>query len=338
MKNFYIWTIGCQYNVHDGTVLNYILKKLGFNETDPAEADFIIILACSVRQTAIDRVFGRIKHWRDKKIILTACVLPQDRKKFAKLNIKFWDIKDTAGLAKILDVKVKNKIDQFKKEGAKFSNYVPIMVGCNNFCSYCAVPFTRGREFSIPFNTVLNNVKNLVKKGEKEIMLLGQNVNSYKYGFAKLLEKLNALPGNFKVSFTSNHPKDMTDDIIEAVATLPKIKKEIHLPLQSGSDKILRLMNRPYTAKKYLKIIDKIHKASPKIKITTDAIVGFPTETKKDFQKTIDVFKKVRFSQAYIGKYSPRPGTAAAKMKDGISWQEKQRRWHILNKLINIDK
>ena len=166
-------------------------------------------------------------------------------------------------------------------------------------------------------------------------MLLGQNVNSYKYDFVKLLKTLNNLDGDFIISFTSNHPKDMSREIIEAVSILPKIKKEIHLPLQSGSNKILKAMNRPYTIDKYLKIVDMINAIDPNIKITTDVIVGFPGETEQDFQKTVEVFERVKYHQAYINKYSPRAGTAAFALGDPIPWKEKQRRWHILNKCLD---
>ena len=345
MEKFHVWMIGCQYNEHDAIRVSHMLKKLGFSESSAEEADFIIILACSVRQTAIDRIFGKLKHWPDKRVIITACVLPADRKRFAQRGVLFWDIQKPKELAKILEIKKTAQIKKFIEEGNNLSNYVPIMIGCNNFCTYCAVPYTRGREVSVPFNIIINQVKILITNKVREITLLGQNVNSYKYGFAKLLKTINNLPGSFLISFTSNHPKDMTDDIIEAVATLPKIKKEIHLPLQSGSNKILKLMNRPYTAEEYLRLVESIKLVgSPKakgwrgqderIKITTDVIVGLPGETEEDFQKTVEVFKKIKFSLAYINKYSPRSGTAAYKLGDPISWAEKQRRWHELNSLI----
>jgi tRNA-2-methylthio-N6-dimethylallyladenosine synthase len=180
---------------------------------------------------------------------------------------------------------------------------------------------------------VISDVKSLISAGHKDITLLGQNVNSYEYGFSKLLKDLNDLEGEFEISFTSNHPKDMTDDIIKAVANLPKVKREIHLPLQSGSNKVLQSMNRPYTIKQYLDIVKKIKKAG-KIDITTDVIVGYPTETEEDFEETVEIFKKIKFKQAYINKYSPRAGTAAYKLGDPIAWSEKQRRWRILNDLI----
>jgi tRNA-2-methylthio-N6-dimethylallyladenosine synthase len=160
-------------------------------------------------------------------------------------------------------------------------------------------------------------------------------VNSYKYGFAKLLKKINDLPGDFEISFMSNHPKDMTNDVIEAIAILPKVKKEIHLPLQSGSDKVLKDMNRPYTARQYLIIVENLKFKIQNLKITTDIIVGFPGETEDDFQQTVKVCKKVGYSLAYVNKYSPRKGTASSKLVDAISWTEKQRRWKILDELIN---
>ncbi|MFA7244078.1 MAG: MiaB/RimO family radical SAM methylthiotransferase [Patescibacteria group bacterium] len=377
---YYLWIIGCQYNEWDGARVKYFLDQLDFLETKkPADAEIVIILACSVRQTAIDRIFGRIKNWKDKKILVGGCILDSDKKKFTSRGIKLFDSSSFESLAKLLpkDVGPSSNltIQKFNPSTAlgagNTSNYVPIMIGCNNFCSYCAVPYTRGREKSRPYEDVILDVKALIHRGESEIMLLGQNVNSYKINqktkpqggpfgiksdaaessraesrdlnsklksksdFAILLEDLNDLPGNFIISFMSNHPKDMAGDIIEAVAILPKVKKEIHLPLQSGSDKILKAMNRPYTKSQYLKIIDKIRKANSDIKITTDVIVGFPGETEKDFEETIEVFKKVNFSLAYVNKYSPRSGTAAYKLGDPVLWSEKQRRWRILNDLVN---
>ncbi|OQB06414.1 MAG: (Dimethylallyl)adenosine tRNA methylthiotransferase MiaB [bacterium ADurb.Bin212] len=355
---YYLWTIGCQYNEWDSARLGYLLQKLGLIESKQEDADIIIVLACSVRQTAIDRIFGKIKSWPDKKVLISGCVLEKDRAKFAAKNIEIFESGDIKHLFEILSEHFDNRFEHFKlsefysllSEQNTQSMYIPITIGCNNFCSYCAVPYTRGREKSRAMDEVVNDAKTLIKKGQKEIMLLGQNVNSYNAGrnesgiinggktksdFALLLEKLNDLPGDFKISFTSNHPKDMTDDIIEAVARLPKVIKQIHLPLQSGSDKILKAMNRPYTKKQYLDIVNKIKTAEVPIKITTDVIVGFPGETEKDFQETVEVFKKVGYSIAYVNKYSPRAGTAAHKLGDPIAWSEKKRRWKILDEIAN---
>jgi len=317
-----------------------MLRKLGLIEENEKNADLMIIIACAVRQTAVDRIFGKIKNWQDKKIITTGCVLQSDKKRFAAKGVDFWDIEKPEELIKILNPKKLKEAQKWMKEGSKLSSSVPIMFGCNNFCSYCATPYTRGRERSRDFEQIINEVKGLIKNGKKEILLLGQNVNSYKdpetgKGFEELLKILNSLDGDFIIAFTSNHPKDMSDGIINAVTTLPKIKKEIHLPLQSGSDRILKAMNRPYSAKQYLDIVNKIRKASPKIAITTDVIVGFPGETEADFQKTADIFNKVGYKMAYINKYSPRVGTVAFRFKDPIPWREKQRRWHILDKILS---
>lgn len=347
MKKFYLWIIGCQQNEYEGKRLKFALEQSGLISSKPDDADFIIIVACAVRQTAVDRILGKIKHWQDKKIIVTGCVVSQDIIKLQKKNVAICLDTDYLCLAKHIGLKNSKKFLGNIELGKTKSSFVPIMFGCNNFCSYCAVPYTRGRERSRDFTEIVKEVKSLIDQGQKEIMLLGQNVNSYKISqksktksqnskisdFTFLLQTLNDLDGDFVISFISNHPKDMTDDIIEAVANLPKIKKEIHLPVQSGSDKILKLMNRPYTIKQYLKIVEKIRKAKPEIKITTDVIVGFPGETEKDFLATVAVFKQVKFFIAYINKYSPRAGTVAYKLGDPIPWAEKQRRWHILDKL-----
>ena len=235
------------------------------------------------------------------------------------------------------DLKRSTQISINKKtiEQSSDSSYVPIMTGCNNFCAYCIVPYTRGREKSRPASEIIKEVSELLKSGKKQIILLGQNVNSYEFGFAKLLKKINDLPGNFEISFMSNHPKDMKTDVINAIAALPKVNKEIHLPLQAGSDKILKAMNRPYAAEEYLRLVESLKLKVPKVKLTTDIIVGFPGETEEDFQQTVEVCKKVGYSLAYVNKYSPRQGTAAFKLGDPISWSEKQRRWKILDELIN---
>lgn len=343
LKKYYIFVIGCQQNEHDGVKLSHALNKLGFTESTEQDADIIFVIACAVRQTAVDRIFGKIKVWgKNKKIILTGCVLDSDKNKLAKIGVDFFNLENPKKLESVLNINSKEFAKYFG-EGSIFSSSVPIMFGCDNFCSYCATPYTKGRERSRNIKDISNDVTKLVKKGEKNILLLGQNVNSYKSNessknksdFALLLEHLNSIPGDFEVSFISNHPKDMTDDIIQAVADLPKIKKEIHLPVQSGSNKILKAMNRPYTREKYLEIIAKIKKANPNIEITTDVIVGFPGETEKDFQDTVDIFNKVGYKMAYINKYSPRFGTAAYKLGDPIPWKEKQRRWHELDRVLS---
>ena len=342
-----LFILGCQYNEWDGARLRYFLDANGLNETSEKEADLIVVVACSVRQTAIDRIFGKLKNWKSKKVVVTGCVLKNDVKKFEERDVTVTKPGDFKDLSNYLKKECRMQSTKLDIQSSK-SKYVPIMTGCNNFCSYCAVPYTRGRETSRPIDEVIDDVKKLISVRHSNIMLLGQNVNSFKTGkqntvnskprksdFTELLEKINDLDGDFEIAFTSNHPKDLTGDIIKAVSTLSKIKKEIHLPLQSGSDKILKAMNRPYTKKQYLDIVDKIRSIDKEIEITTDVIVGFPKESGKDFEKTVKVFKKVQFRQAYVNKYSPRFGTKAYKLGDPIKWSEKQHRWRILNDIAN---
>lgn len=328
---FFIETIGCQQNEYDASRLVIFLKSAGFVEATVKEAEIIFILACSVRQTAVDRIFGRIRNWQkeNKEIYITACITDDDKKKLAEKGVIYFS--NFEALKTLLVLPKTNNVRKISGD----TGYVPIMSGCDNFCSYCIVPYLRGREKSRPAGEIITEVKKLIQSGKKEIVLLGQNVNSYKFGFAKLLKILNDLPGKFQIGFLTNHPKDMTPNIIEIVTTLPKIKKEIHLPLQSGSNKILKLMNRPYIAEEYLRLVRSLKLKVKNLKLSTDIIVGFPGETEEDFQETMKVCKKVKFDLAYINKYSPRKGTAAFKLGDPISWKEKQRRWRVLNELIN---
>ncbi len=349
MNKYFIKIFGCQYNEWDAERIRFMLNQLGLIETtDEKSADLFFVLACAVRKSAIDRAFGKIKNWKDKKIIVTGCVLDADKERLLKKNVHIWDSNDPESLRNTLEIETKLSVRNLLDGGNANSAYLPIMTGCNNFCAYCAVPYTKGREKSRPIEEIIADFKKILASGKKEIMLLGQNVNSYtssrkfgagskecKNGFAVLLKELNKIDGDFEIRFTSNHPKDMSDEIIAAVRVLDKIKKEIHLPLQSGSDKILKAMNRPYTKAQYLNIIDKIKKEIPDIKISTDTIIGFPGETEEDFQETVDVLKKVDFFQAFNNKYSPREGTAAWKLGDPIPWQEKERRWRILNEISN---
>lgn len=300
----------------------------------PKSANLIVINACSVRQSAIDRVYGRIRElsaqgrpasgWKNKKIILAGCVLEVDKRKLKDKIDEFWHPDEYFDLVPI-------------GSGSNVA-YIPIMTGCNNFCTYCAVPYTRGRERSRPAKNIIKDVKNALKNKIKEIWLLGQNVNSYKYDFLKLLKTINDIAGDFKIHFMSSHPKDFSDELIKTIAECKKVSREIHLPAQSGDNMILKKMNRKYTVGRYKKLIKKIRKAVPDIKISTDIIVGFPSETEKQFQNTVKLFKELKFSKAYIGKYSPRPGTPAAKMKDDVSIKEKKRRWKILNEIANPKK
>jgi len=239
-----------------------------------------------------------------------------------------------------------NHLKHFPFLNSQFSALVPIMTGCDHFCAYCAVPYTRGKEYSRPINEITCEVKNLVKRDAKEIILLGQNVNRYgknsklktqnsKESFVELLKKLIKIPGDFKIKFISPNPWDFPDELIKLVAKEPKLSKEIHLPVQSGDDIILKKMNRPYTAKQYLKLIENLKLKIENLYLSTDIIVGFPGETKKAFLNTVKLSKKAKFDKAYIAQYSPRPGTRAAKLKDDVSREEKKQRWLKLEELIN---
>jgi len=325
-------------NVSDSERLTQKLEDLGLKSAPEKEADLIIVNACSVRQKAVDRIWGKIKIWQEvqKKIYLTGCVLPEDQKKFIAKGIKIFQIKK---LGKLL-----------KKTSTKgWVALVPIMTGCDNFCTYCVVPFTRGREISRPMKDILKDARDALDSGSKEILLLGQNVNSYckhssayNSGFTSLLEEIDKLPGNFQFNFLSSNPHDFSDKLIEALARLKKWPRELHLPLQSGDDEILRRMNRRYTSAQYLNLVKnlklKIENLSADrqdLKLSTDIIVGFPGETKKQFENTVKLCRKIGFEKAYLAQYSPRPGTAAFKLKDNVPPKEKKRRWQILNNLIN---
>jgi len=327
---YFIWPLGCQMNKSDAERIESILKKLKYQKTlNDKEADLIVVIACSIRQSAVDRIYGKFKWWQKKQkkgeliTVLTGCVLEKDLKKFKPKFDYIFDIKD-----------LKQFLNLEPIYNSKFQAAVPIITGCNNFCTYCAVPYTRGREKSRPYNDIIKEVKKLIKKNYKEITLLGENVNSYKYNFPKLLEEIAKMPGDFWLRFTAPHPKDFSDELIKIIAQYPKICKQINLPVQSGNDAILKKMNRPYTIKQYLDLVARIKKAIPNISLSTDCIVGFPGETKKQFQDSCKLFKKVKFNMAFIAQYSIRPGTPAAKMEQTVNHEEKKRRDIKLTKIL----
>jgi len=344
---YFIFTLGCQMNFADSQRIATILESLGYKSASEYEADLIIINACSVRQKAVDRIWGGIKKWQksQKKIIITGCVLPADKVKFAQKRIYFFNIRNLSNLKNILNkpsnilqnigVSSKNYFNILPKQDGIKIVYVPIMTGCDNFCSYCAVPLTRGREKSRPVKDVISDVNSALKNEFKEILLLGQNVNSYKFDFSRLLKNIDNLPGEFKFNFISSNPHDMSDKLIKTFAQLKKWPHELHLPLQSGDDKILKKMNRKYNSKQYLALISKLKSQISKLRLTTDIIVGFPGETKEQFNNTVKLCQKIKFKKAYISQYSPRPGTHAAKLDDNIPALEKKRRWVTLDELIN---
>ncbi|MFC1612750.1 MiaB/RimO family radical SAM methylthiotransferase [Patescibacteria group bacterium] len=430
MQNYYITTYGCQMNKSDSERIATVLENVGYKVCSKEEdADLIVVVSCSVRQTAVDRIYGRgVKYKKlekenpNLKTILTGCLLDEDKKKLADKFDVICDIREIEKISDLIkckkiviprltrdpeftkfclnnwippvstipsrtrrseaesslgghqvpclpclpdrqaagrrnDKKVidcvfrqsepidsihnKKKLDYSylsipPKHSSLFKAYIPIMTGCNNFCSYCVVPYTRGREYSRPADEILNEARQLIQNGYKEITLIGQNVNSYngKINFPSLLREINFIPGDFWIRFATSHPKDMSDELITTISECEKITPYIHLPIQSGSDKILKAMNRKYTKNHYLNLIKKIKSKIPNVMLSTDIIVGFPNETEADFNETVDVFKKVKYSMAYIAKYSTRKGTVAGSLADNVTQEEKARRENVLTDIL----
>ena len=350
MKKYYIITFGCQINKSDSERIATILEKKGYKTTININlADLIVVNMCSVRQSAVDRVYGKIRDFAKLKAknsklktVLAGCILKKDKIKFRKKFDEIWENKN------YFRAKRGNKV--LVKRGSYFNNppkckskslaFIPISNGCSNFCTYCVVPYTRGYLFCHDHKSVLKEVKNAISNGAREIWLLGQNVNDYHsptdslINFPKLLKMVNDIPGDFVIRFMSPHPKNFSDELIEVMAKSKKIARYLNLPVQSGDNQILKKMNRPYTVQQYKNLVKKIRKRIPDINLSTDVIVGFPGETKKQFQNTAKLFKEIKFNIAYISKYSPRPGTVAFKLKDSVPFKEKQRRWKILNDII----
>lgn len=360
MKKYFIKTFGCQMNHSDSERIAGFLEAQKINPVkDIKSADLVVFNTCGVRQMAEDRVYGQIHNLRVKsqkpkvKIVLTGCLAHRkdvQRRLKNKVDL-FADIKYfQKEINKILAIEnrtTNNELDYFlikPKYNSKYTARIPVMTGCNNFCSYCVVPYARGREVSRPEEEIIKEIKKLVKTGYKEIILLGQNVNSYQgakgNNFSQLLKKINNIPGNFWISFVSNHPKDFSDELIKTATKLEKVCEYIHLPIQAGDDKILEKMNRKYTQKQYLKLVKKIRKSFEKNKprrlysLTSDIIVGFPGETRKQFKESAKIMIKGKYDMVYFGQFSPRPETAAWKMKDSISREEKSRREQLLNEIL----
>ena len=326
-------------NKSDSERIATVLESRGYEPASKInEADLIVVNMCSVRQSAVDRVYGlipkfqKLKTKNEKlKTILTGCIVKEDKRKFAE------------GFDQIL--RFKDLLKYQPKYQDKSVAFVPISNGCNNACVYCVVPFTRGPLVCRDHREILKEVKNAVQKGFREIWLLGQNVNDYKslinresdsriINFAKLLKMVNAIPGDFKFFFISPHPKNFSDELIDTLAKCEKFGGYVNLPVQSGDDKILKKMNRNYTIKEYKNLVKKIRKKIPEIRLSTDVIVGFPSETEKQFQNTAKLLKEIKFNWAYIAKYSPRPGTVAFKMKNNVPLKEKKRREKILREIL----
>lgn len=347
---YHIITIGCQMNKADSErIANYLDLNNCQASKEIKKADLIIINTCSVRQSAEDRIYGLInqikKNNKRARITITGCLanrLDIQKKLNNQLVDLFLEINQLPNLLKLLDKKKDFKINRLKGEKylsipAKYSNnfsaYIPIGNGCNNYCSYCVVPYARGKEVYRPKKDIVNEVKKLIKADFKEIILLAQNVNSYP-NFPQLLKELSEIKGDFWIRFSSSHPKDLSDELIKTIASSEKIANHLHLALQSGDDEILQKMNRRYKAKDFVKIIKKIRKAKKDIAISTDIIVGFPSERERHFNSTKKVFKELKLDLAYISQFSKRPQTAAFYLKDDVKKESKRRREEILNKIL----
>ena len=360
-------TFGCQMNARDSEKLCGILEKIGYVEATEDEADFIIFNTCTVRENANMRVYGRLGQLKPRKkknphmmIGLCGCMM-QEPEVVEKLKTSYRYVDIIFGTHNIfkfaelivtrfesqrmvIDIwKDTDKIVENLPNDRKFSfkSGVNIMFGCNNFCSYCIVPYVRGRERSRNPEDIVKEVEELVSNGVVEVMLLGQNVNSYgktldnPISFAKLLEMVEQVEGLERIRFMTSHPKDLSDELIEVMAKSKKICKQMHLPLQSGSSRLLKIMNRHYDKEQYLTLVDKLRAAIPDIGISTDIIVGFPGETDEDFEETLDVVRKARYDSAFTFIYSKRSGTPAATMPDQVPEDVVKERFDRLLNLVN---
>ena len=363
-KYYHIVTYGCQMNVHESEKIAGILAEMGYRSCDdPESADIVVFNTCCIRENAENHAFGNIgmlkklKAARRDMIIAVGGCLPQQMNKAEGLHKKFPYVDIIFGTHNLheLGQLIRQKLDGKKcvisvreSEGeiceedrplrTSYPNaWVNIMYGCNNFCSYCIVPYVRGRERSRSSQKIIEEVRSLVSEGYKEITLLGQNVNSYNgdMTFARLLEKIAAIDGRFRLRFMTSHPKDFSAEVIDVMADNPKICRCLHLPVQSGSDRILKAMNRRYTAARYLEKVDALRAKIPDCAITTDLIVGFPGETDEDFNATLDLVKRVGYASAFTFVYSKRQGTAAADMPDQIPEEVSKRRIMQLVELVN---
>lgn len=398
---YHIVQLGCQMNISDGERVRQVLEDMGFTRTEhEEEAHLLGVIACSVRQKGIDKVYSMVNKWnkwKNHKSLITfvsGCVLPSDREQFLKLfdmvfpmsdlpdfpdMIRQYGVVTPAGLQSLdkgihdlqIEKTVEEKKDAFSllnnvtlphhnnksilrpdegierfwdispKYGSSFEAFIPIQNGCNKFCTFCAVPYTRGREVSRPSEEIISELKSLVKKGFKSITLLGQNVNSYgldkkgeEISFAGLLEKIGQYGDqsgkDFWVYFTSPHPRDMGEDVIEVIARYTCLAKQIHLPVQSGDNGMLIRMNRKHSIEKYREIVHSIKRLIPEATLFTDIIVGFTGETEEEFENTRKVMQEFRYNMAYIAQYSPRPGTASSRWSDDIPKSIKKERYHQL--------
>ena len=345
MPNYHIWTIGCQMNKAESERLASLFEETGYKAvSDIAEADLIVVNTCVVRQNAEDRVINKLANFKPLKkarpdliLAVTGCWVDSNIERL-KSEFPYVDYFFKAGDCPPWVDKIQWSAALPKQPQP--TTYVPIIQGCNNFCAYCVVPYRRGREKSRALSEITCEVKELVKRGTKEVTLLGQNVDSYghdlpgKPELADLLTELNGIEGLYRIRFLTNHPKDMSRRLIKTVAQLEKVCKNITLPAQAGSNEILKAMLRGYTIEDYRRLVNEIRSEIPDVGLVSDIIVGFPSETEAQFQQTVNLLSEIRFDTVHLAAYSPRPGTIAAReLTDDISADEKKRRLVIVEKL-----
>ncbi|MFM2116755.1 MAG: tRNA ((37)-C2)-methylthiotransferase MiaB [Actinomycetota bacterium] len=364
-RTYYVRTFGCQMNEHDSERLSGLLEDAGFVATNTEEADVVVYNTCAVRENADNKLYGnlgmlyRIKEKRpNMQIAVGGCLAQKDKeiiqKKAPWVDVVFGThnfgslpvLLERARVNNEAQIEILESLEVFpsnlpSKRDSIHSALVSISVGCNNTCTFCIVPSLRGKEKDRKAGEILDEIKTLVNQGVLEVMLLGQNVNSYgvefgdKFAFGKLLRACGEIEGLERVRFISPHPKDFTDDVILAMAETKNVMPHLHMPLQSGSDKVLSDMKRSYRTTKYLTILDKVRNEIPDAAITTDIIVGFPGETEEDFQQTIDLVRQAKFASAFTYQYSKRPGTPAAQMPNQIDPKVINERYERLSKVIN---
>ena len=366
-KKYFLRTYGCQMNVHDSEEIKYYLESLGYEAVDELElADIVVLNTCAIRENAKDKVFGylgRCKHLKKEKpdliIAVAGCLMQKpneieeihNRHKYIDIIIGTHNLNELPSLIEEANNKKIQNIEVYSNSDVVFENvkynrdskvsaWINIIYGCDKFCTYCIVPFTRGRERSRKMEEVLMEVRDLKEQGYIEVTLLGQNVNAYGkdlnlgYDFATLLEEVAKI-GIPRIRFVTSHPWNFTDKMVDVIAKYDNVMPYVHLPIQSGSDDILRKMNRKYTIDEYKKLFDQIKSKVKNVAITTDIIVGFPNETDEDFEKTLDIVNYCKFDGAYTFIFSPREGTAAARMEDKVSMEVKEKRLQELNNLVN---
>lgn len=366
-KKYFLRTYGCQMNVHDSEEIKYYLESLGYEPVEELElADIVVLNTCAIRENAKDKVFGylgRCKHLKKEKpdliIAVAGCLMQKpneieeihNRHKYIDIIIGTHNLNELPNLIEEANKKKTQNIEVYSNSDVVFENvkynrdskisaWINIIYGCDKFCTYCIVPFTRGRERSRKMEEVLMEVRDLKEQGYIEVTLLGQNVNAYGkdlnlgYDFATLLEEVAKI-GIPRIRFVTSHPWNFTDKMVDVIAKYDNVMPYVHLPIQSGSDDILRKMNRKYTIDEYKKLFDQIKSKVKNVAITTDIIIGFPNETDDDFKKTLDIVNYCKFDGAYTFIFSPREGTAAARMEDKISMEVKEKRLQELNSLVN---